>query len=144
VLLRDAQVLPIWEGTTNVLSLDALVRGDPQAGLDALKNRIDVFRRAVREPQLSAFANQSFDAIEKAHRWMSAQRDPAEIQANARRIAMTIGKSYELALLADHAQWQWDESKDRSGIAAASRFAACGIDELYAIDSKHSRFLMYS
>ena len=26
VLLRDAQVLPIWEGTTNVLSLDALLR----------------------------------------------------------------------------------------------------------------------
>ena len=25
-LLRDAQVLPIWEGTTNVLSLDALRR----------------------------------------------------------------------------------------------------------------------
>ena len=24
VLLRDAQVLPIWEGTTNVLSLDVL------------------------------------------------------------------------------------------------------------------------
>ena len=23
-LLRDAQVLPIWEGTTNVLALDAL------------------------------------------------------------------------------------------------------------------------
>ena len=27
-LLRDTQVLPIWEGTTNVLSLDALLRGE--------------------------------------------------------------------------------------------------------------------
>ncbi len=28
-LLRDTQVLPIWEGTTNVLSLDALLRSAP-------------------------------------------------------------------------------------------------------------------
>ena len=27
-LLRDTQVLPIWEGTTNVLALDALLRGE--------------------------------------------------------------------------------------------------------------------
>ena len=39
-LLRDAQVLPIWEGTTNVLSLDvlrALSRGE---GVDALLGRL--------------------------------------------------------------------------------------------------------
>ena len=35
-LLRDAQVLPIWEGTTNVLSLDALLRSDLHSGLAAL------------------------------------------------------------------------------------------------------------
>ena len=32
-LLRDAQVLPIWEGTTNVLALDALLRTDLAEGL---------------------------------------------------------------------------------------------------------------
>ena len=31
LLLRDAQVLPIWEGTTNVLALDVL-RALPAAG----------------------------------------------------------------------------------------------------------------
>ena len=33
VILRDAQVLPIWEGTTNVLSLDLIkvLQKDPDA-----------------------------------------------------------------------------------------------------------------
>ncbi len=42
VLLRDAQVLPIWEGTTNVLSLDTLraaVREDALAGFAELSVR---------------------------------------------------------------------------------------------------------
>lgn len=142
LLLRDAQVLPIWEGTTNVLSLDALLRGDPQAGLDALKRRLDACRRAVRETQLVQFVEQSIGIAEKARKWTSAQSDPVAIQASARRVAMTIGKCYELALLAEHAQWQLDELKDRSGIAATVRFAACGIDELYAIDNGDSRSLI--
>ena len=32
-LLRDTQVLPIWEGTTNVLALDALLRGELSSGV---------------------------------------------------------------------------------------------------------------
>ncbi|HQR23690.1 MAG TPA: acyl-CoA dehydrogenase family protein, partial [Steroidobacteraceae bacterium] len=39
LLLRDTHVLPIWEGTTNVLSLDALLRSDLNAGLAALMGR---------------------------------------------------------------------------------------------------------
>ena len=50
-LLRDAQVLPIWEGTTNVLSVDVLralsgtdslkqVLGRVQAAIDAASTRL--------------------------------------------------------------------------------------------------------
>ncbi|HET9448569.1 MAG TPA: acyl-CoA dehydrogenase family protein, partial [Steroidobacteraceae bacterium] len=39
-LLRDTQVLPIWEGTTNVLALDALLRGELTAALPAVHARI--------------------------------------------------------------------------------------------------------
>jgi acyl-CoA dehydrogenase len=35
-LLRDAQVLPIWEGTTNVLSLDTLRALGRRNGVDLL------------------------------------------------------------------------------------------------------------
>lgn len=40
-LLRDTQVLPIWEGTTNVLALDALLRSDVAQGLTALRERAE-------------------------------------------------------------------------------------------------------
>ena len=50
-LLRDAQVLPIWEGTTNVLSLDALLRSDLHAGLAALMARASACLRTVSEPR---------------------------------------------------------------------------------------------
>src|SRR5581483_4326312 len=45
VLLRDTQVLSIWEGTTNVLALDLLLRADLANGLSALRNRV---RAALR------------------------------------------------------------------------------------------------
>src|SRR5918993_2425543 len=37
MLLRDAQVLPIWEGTTNVLALDALRAIDSAGGLGVVE-----------------------------------------------------------------------------------------------------------
>ena len=39
VILRDAQVLPIWEGTTNILSLDFVndIFKNPQENLEILK-----------------------------------------------------------------------------------------------------------
>ena len=43
-LLRDTQVLPIWEGTTNVLALDALLRGELSAALPAVQARIGAMR----------------------------------------------------------------------------------------------------
>ncbi len=46
-LLRDTHVLPIWEGTTNVLSLDALLRSDLHAGLAALMARASACLRTV-------------------------------------------------------------------------------------------------
>ncbi len=39
-LLRDAQVLPIWEGTTNILVLDALRVARKERGHELLLDRI--------------------------------------------------------------------------------------------------------
>ncbi len=135
MLLRDTQVLPIWEGTTNVLSLDAVLRGDPAAGLAALSMRARSIGSALKDAELRALNEAVISALAKAHAWLSASRDPAVLQASARRVAMTIGRSYELALLIDHAQWQLDTANDRSGVAAAKRFARTPIDQLYDVDS---------
>jgi hypothetical protein len=142
LILRDAQVLPIWEGTTNVLSLDALLRGDPLSGLDALHTRVQACRSTVREPKLIEYIQSCVNTVTKAREWLSTQGNSPMAQASARRFAMTVGRSFELALLAEHAQWQLDQLHDRSGLAAAARFAARGTDELYDVDFEESQLLM--
>src|SRR6201991_1400029 len=52
VLLRDSQVLPIWEGTTNVLSLDALLRTELEHGLKALGSRLERALTGARDARL--------------------------------------------------------------------------------------------
>lgn len=131
MLLRDTQVLPIWEGTTNVLSLDAVLRGDPLAGIAALGERVKRVRETLEHAELRSLGDVAISAIAKARAWLSEARDPAVVQASARRLAMTLGRSFQLALLVEHAQWQLDTAKDRSGIVAAKRFARTPIDQMY-------------
>lgn len=129
-LLRDTQVLPIWEGTTNVLALDALLRGDLAAGLAALTRRIDACNAGVRDQRLAALGQTAATAIAHVRQWLAAHGEAAQLQAGARRVAMTLGRALQLALLIEHAQWSLEASKDNSGVAAAARFAATPIDLL--------------
>ena len=64
-LLRDTHVLPIWEGTTNVLSLDALLRSDLHSGLAALMARASACLRNVSEPRMVAATQLALGALER-------------------------------------------------------------------------------
>jgi hypothetical protein len=57
----------------------------------------------------------------------SLERRP-ELEAGARRFAMTLGRTTELALLVDHAQWCLDRGKGERALAAARRFSRSRID----------------
>jgi hypothetical protein len=54
VMLRDAQVLSIWEGTTNVLSLDMLRAIEKENGLVAFAKFADELLANISIPELSA------------------------------------------------------------------------------------------
>jgi alkylation response protein AidB-like acyl-CoA dehydrogenase len=123
VLLRDSQVLPIWEGTTNVLSLDALLRTDLEQGMKALAGRIGIALDAAREPQLASAVAAARDLLERATEWLGSTRDRGELQAGARRFAMALGRSVQLALLCEHAQWSLAEEKTTRALALARRFS---------------------
>lgn len=71
-LLRDAQVFSIWEGTTNVLSLDLL---------RALKKEVGAAEWFQKE-----FSND----LQKR----GFKLDPDSLEAQARQIAMTVGELY--------------------------------------------------
>ncbi|MEA5444694.1 acyl-CoA dehydrogenase family protein [Gammaproteobacteria bacterium AB-CW1] len=112
-LLRDAQVLSIWEGTTNVLSLDLLrAMGDGeawqtftgfwQARLSAL---------GAGDESLNALA----DELEALARWPQAllAEGEARLQANARQLAYRIARLVAGILLAEQAR-AGDEGPARS------------------------------
>ena len=107
VLLRDAQVLPIWEGTTNVLALDTL----RASNADSL--------RAFRDVVTSSRSEVVSAALDHATSWFTRISDRSELEAGARRLALTLGRIMELALLVKHSA------------PAARRFAASGIDLIF-------------
>lgn len=145
VLLRDAQVLSIWEGTTNVLALDALrsVGRDGEA-LKSLRLEIESCVGETREPNLTAAAGAALRALERAEGWLARARQagPAATEAGARRFALTLGRAHALALLARHAQWSLDEEHDGRALASARRFAAHGPDLVAETDLEGAFLLM--
>ncbi len=140
-LLRDTQVLPIWEGTTNVLALDALLRGELTAALPAVRARIEQCVQDARDQRLAAAGAKAIAAIEHVAQWIRERGDAVAVQSHARRVAMTIGRALELAFLVEHACWELDTG-GRSTLAAAVRFAASPVDLLVDIDAHDSRLLV--
>jgi len=163
-LLRDSQVLPIWEGTTNVLSLDTLralgapistVHGSGRVKdvsdsvasdshcFQAFKAAITGCLQSVHDSRLVAPVSTTRSALAHAEAWLAHTRnDPPALEAAARRFAMTLGRTMELALLTKHAQWSQDHEADGRATAAARRFANSGIDLLidHTLDDARSLF----
>ena len=130
-LLADAQVLPIWEGTTNVLSLDTLRALAKGGALAALTDDAERHLRTVTSTGLTAAATTARAALDHAGTWAAATLTrPDLLEAGARRFALTLGRSLELAYLTAHAQWCHDASDPAASYvaAAARRFARHGVD----------------
>jgi alkylation response protein AidB-like acyl-CoA dehydrogenase len=126
-LLRDVHVLPIWEGTTNVLALDAMRVLAGSDAIGALLVETETLASSVGEPRLLAAAGTARAAIERARGWLARARD-SEKEAGARRFALTLGRSLALLLLCRQAQWSLDHEKDLRALYAAQRFARNGVD----------------
>src|SRR5438093_1589544 len=85
-LLRDAQVLPIWEGTTNVLALDGLRvlrRAETLDCLSAELERLD--------------APDARRALDEAH--LAIRGDAESAERAARRLAFRLAESWMTGLL---------------------------------------------
>ena len=128
-LLRDAQVLPIWEGTTNVLSLDTLRALGKGGALEAVSAEIEANLASAKDPGLARPVEVARAATKHAIAWITeAMSQPQRLEAGARRFAMTLGRSLELALLVGHAQWCLDHGHGPRTAAAARRFAHSAVD----------------
>jgi alkylation response protein AidB-like acyl-CoA dehydrogenase len=141
LLLRDAHVLPIWEGTTNVLALDVLQVAASGAHVDAWRREIGFLLQGVREPALIALSAVAERVADQATQWLIQNPERATLEAGARRFALTLGRVSELVLLLREAQWSLDHEKNRTALAAARRFAAHGVARIMPVDAQESRLL---
>lgn len=113
-LLRDAQTLSIWEGTTNVLSLDMLRAFEKEKGFEAIQkdliNRLKNLKNAEAQKILTeALSQLSFEfesALKAGHETLSG---------NARGFAMTLTRIYIGSLLSEFA----DQTRDPRDVMAA-------------------------
>ncbi|WBB68729.1 acyl-CoA dehydrogenase family protein [Micromonospora sp. WMMD812] len=106
-LLRDAQVLPIWEGTTNVLAMDvlrAVTRED--AGpplLRRLAGAVDLARplSPALADTLAAVTGELRDTLAE----VAVDPQSVRVVAGARGLALRLAHALTAALLVEHASW---------------------------------------
>jgi putative acyl-CoA dehydrogenase len=127
-LLRDAQVLPIWEGTTNVLSLDvwrAIARTDALAPwLGDVRASMSV----VKLPSLTAAVAQVRRAADRIERYVARTSDDAARERGARRLAFAIARTAAATRMIEHAAWSVArDDADRGAVAATLRWVARGL-----------------
>lgn len=105
-LLRDAQVLPIWEGTENILSLDLLRAFATEASHQVVLSRIDERLSGITHPYLAdevATITSERDALaESIETVASSDREYAEL--SAKRLAHHLFEVYTSALLLSEAE----------------------------------------
>jgi len=139
-LLRDAQVFSIWEGTTNVLSLDVLRALQSGSALAALQVETETLASGVRDMLLLECMKQAQAGLLHAQHWIEKAAGDA-LEAGARRFSLTLGRSFSLLLLCRHAQWSLDHEHDRRALYAAQRFSRNTVDVIALEDNKASMTL---
>jgi len=134
-LLRDAQVLPIWEGTTNVLSLDTLRAMGRSNALSAWSNDVSSRLATVTEPVLETAAKRVSTslALIEPYAARAAAGGEAFQQVGARAFSYAIARIEAATLLIQHA----GASKDPTAIIAAQRWCRRDLALLLEGDEHH-------
>jgi len=125
-LLRDAQVFPIWEGTTNVLALDFLRALKSVGGIDVLLDAQTTLHGQIESTDGRHCSNLALEHsaafAERLRELMSGSA--SELEANARELALGFAQGLALSLAARHADWVLRRDGDARSMASARRFAS--------------------
>jgi len=124
-LLRNAQVLPIWEGTTNVLSLDLLRAQRREEAVAALLDELLETAAALGGPHLGTAAalveGAATDLAKDVQGWPSSDED--DLQARLRAFALRLGRTCAAASLATHAAHRLARHDDPRAARVATSYA---------------------
>ncbi|GAB6025788.1 hypothetical protein CHUAL_011768 [Chamberlinius hualienensis] len=119
-ILRDVQVTPIWEGTTNILSLDVL-RATMKTKGEVLTAFRSVVKRnvssALTHPDLQESAKNVLKALEDVEMFIQKRSDVLELAA--RDLAFSLAEIYIGSALIEHATW---DKANKIDIVTAQRW----------------------
>jgi len=119
-LYRDAQALPIWEGTANVLSLDVLRAMEKEAAHEPLIELISGRLAAVEHPFLEPLketVETEFEQLQEALLGL-AVADDETAQYAAKEVTEYVYDVVTASLLLERAQDHLDEGEARKAIVA--------------------------
>lgn len=117
-LLRDAHVQCIWEGTTSVIALDTLRALAKPGVAEAFTADVE---RAVRAGGDDERLEGPRHAVRTA---LDALKTIEPGEDTARRIAWGMARTYEAALLCEHAAWSLANGRGARAATAAQVFTA--------------------
>jgi hypothetical protein len=138
-LLRDAQVLSIWEGTTNVLALDVLRAIDKDGAwtpfICDLRSRLEEIRSTRLQPAMERVRS----AVSRLEAYMqSSESEISEYRAaGARALAYGLARTYAASLLLAQADWSDGKLRDPRPAASAERWVSQQLTPLLRPDLLH-------
>ena len=133
-LLRDAQVTPIWEGTSNILSLDVLRVLNKEAAHEALIPLVSEKLDVVDHPRLEGLADtveSEFEDLQAAMVSLAAE-DADYAQHEAKQLADYIFDVVTASLLLERAQDDIDDADDARRALVAEWFVRTRFEDLDA------------
>ncbi len=137
-LLKDSQVLSIWEGTTNVLSLDTLRAIQREGALEPLILDMQSIIKNVKSSELqeccqliqkqigviSSFAKDAFSETQDY------------LQGMAREFSFLLARTYMAVLLVEHAEWSLQNETSKSSLLIAKRWCAKKLTEFKVFEKE--------
>eukprot|EP00004_Rigifila_ramosa_P001000 TRINITY_DN1099_c0_g1_i4.p1 TRINITY_DN1099_c0_g1~~TRINITY_DN1099_c0_g1_i4.p1 ORF type:complete len:515 (-),score=119.43 TRINITY_DN1099_c0_g1_i4:34-1578(-) len=141
-IFRDAQVLAIWEGTTNVLSLDVLraISKDKESLAAYLSSVSSLLAAARRNPALQTAVTSVDAAVAKLHVYLRDTLNAGAAEAtvsSARIFAYGLSRIYVAALLLSHAS----KTSAEIDIGAACRWTEMHDLAPFFVPTEHHRKL---
>ena len=124
-LVRNTHVIPIWEGTTNVMALDFLRAAQRSDALAALLDDARGSLEAARHPSVAdavASARAALDVLQRRCGFESVEQAGSE----ARSVALGLAATYACTRLCLQGSWAAERGDLRTA-ATASRLAARGL-----------------
>ncbi len=139
VMLRDAQVLPIWEGTTNVLALDVLRSMAREGTLVPWSEYFDEMATRSAHGPLSHESERILSAIDRVRQFARQMMGEGEgfSQASARSFAFSVARTSMAALLLEHARWSLSHGQDATAVSVLRRWLSQELTPLVQASETH-------